>query len=54
MFGKDGLLDELKKALSERILYTKLDQHLEAKKVGGQFNYRNRYRDSNLQPSLFA
>ena len=28
VFGKDGLVDELKKALSERILNTELDEHL--------------------------
>ena len=28
LFGKDGLVDELKKALSERILNTELDEHL--------------------------
>ncbi len=27
---KDGLINELKKALSERILNTELDEHLEA------------------------
>ena len=30
VFSKDGLVDELKKALSERILNTELDEHLEA------------------------
>jgi len=28
VFGRDGLVDELKKALSERILNTELDEHL--------------------------
>ncbi len=28
VFNKDGLVDELKKALSERILNTELDEHL--------------------------
>jgi hypothetical protein len=32
VFGKDGLVDELKKALSERILNTELDEHLDAEK----------------------
>ncbi|RVL25487.1 transposase, partial [Sinorhizobium meliloti] len=27
VFGKDGLLDDLKKALSERILNAELDDH---------------------------
>lgn len=30
VFGKDGLLDDLKKALSERILNAELDEHLES------------------------
>jgi len=29
LFSRDGLLDELKKALSERILDAELDEHLE-------------------------
>ena len=29
VFGKDGLLDDLKKALSERILNAELDEHLD-------------------------
>ncbi|CAN5489676.1 hypothetical protein BH10PSE7_BH10PSE7_33170 [soil metagenome] len=29
VFNKDGLVDELKKALSERILNTELDEHLD-------------------------
>ena len=28
VFGKDGLLDDLKKALSERIVNAELDEHL--------------------------
>ena len=28
LFGKDGLVEELKKALSERILNAELDEHL--------------------------
>ncbi len=31
LFARDGLVDELKKALSERILNTELDEHLAAK-----------------------
>lgn len=30
VFAKDGLLDDLKKALSERILNAELDEHLAA------------------------
>ena len=30
VFNKDGLVDELKKAMSERILNTELDEHLDS------------------------
>ena len=43
VFGKDGLVDELKKALSERILNTELDEHLDAENVEGKSNHRNGY-----------
>jgi len=38
-FAKDGLLDELKKALAERALNAEMDQHL----AGGEGNSRNGY-----------
>ncbi len=41
LFGKDGLVDELKKALSERILNTELDEHLRDEKVAKPGNHRN-------------
>jgi putative transposase len=41
VFGKDGLLDELKKALSERILNAELDEHLESERLEGNANRRN-------------
>jgi len=41
LFGKDGLFDELKKALSERILNTELDQHLLGERSEGGGNRRN-------------
>jgi len=43
VFGKDGLVDELKKALSERILNAELDQHLDAESAEGSGNHRNGY-----------
>ena len=36
VFNKDGLVDELKKALSERILNTELDEHLDGDARRGQ------------------
>ena len=41
VFNKDGLVDELKKALSERILNTELDEHLDDDSVEGKSNHRN-------------
>ena len=41
VFNKDGLLDELKKALSERILNAELDEHLDSEGAEGKANHRN-------------
>ena len=41
MFSKDGLLDDLKKALSERILDAELDEHLEQEARDGGGNRCN-------------
>ncbi|MER8760633.1 IS256 family transposase, partial [Mesorhizobium sp. M0976] len=41
VFAKDGLLDDLKKALSERILNAELDEHLEDERTDGSVNRRN-------------
>ena len=41
LFAKDGLLDELKKALSERMLSAELDDHLESESAEGAINRRN-------------
>ena len=41
LFAKDGLLDELTKALSERMLSAELDDHLESESAGGAINRRN-------------
>ena len=41
LFAKDGLLDELKKALSERMLAAELDDHLESEGAEGAINRRN-------------
>jgi len=42
VFSRDGLLDDLKKALSERILNTELDEHLEdEREADGPANRRN-------------
>lgn len=41
VFAKDGLLDDLKKALSERLLNAELDEHLENERSDGNVNRRN-------------
>jgi putative transposase len=41
LFAKDGLLDDLKKALSERILNAELDEHLDQEAAEGGGNRRN-------------
>ena len=41
VFSKDGLLDDLKKALSERILNAELDEHLGVERSEGNANRRN-------------
>lgn len=38
VFTKDGLLDDLKKALSERILDAELDEHLDEERSYGRTN----------------
>ena len=43
VFIRDGLVDELKKALSEPILNTELDEHLDADNLEGKPNHRNGY-----------
>ena len=48
VFNKDGLVDELKKALSERILNTELDEHLDDDGVDGKSNHRNGYSKKSV------
>lgn len=43
VFAKGGVLDDLKKALSERILNAELDEHLGDEDAGGNANRRNGY-----------
>lgn len=39
--AQDGLLDELKRAVSERVLAAELDDHLEAASAEGAISRRN-------------
>src|ERR1700683_1067946 len=48
VFNKGGLGDGLKKALSERILNTELDEHLDGDGVEGKTNYRNGYSKKSV------
>jgi len=41
LFAEHGLLDELKKTLSERMLSAELDDHLENEGAAGTINRRN-------------
>jgi putative transposase len=41
VFSKDGLFDELKKALAERVLNAEIDDHLEGEAAEGRRNHRN-------------
>jgi putative transposase len=43
VFSKDGLLDELKKALAERVLNAEMDEHLDGEAAAGKSNHRNGY-----------
>jgi putative transposase len=43
VFSKDGLFDELKKALAERMLNAELDDHLDSEAADGAKNRRNGY-----------
>jgi len=47
-FGKDGLLDELKKALAERALNAELDHHLASEADAGRRNHRNGYSKKSV------
>lgn len=43
VFAKDGLVDELKKALANRVLSAELDDHLDGEAAQGKTNRRNGY-----------
>jgi len=46
--GKDGLVDELKRALAERALNAELDHHLDGEAAEGRANSRNGYGRKTL------
>ena len=48
VFNKDGLVDELKKALSERILNAEIDEHLDDDSSEAKGNHRNGYSKKSV------
>jgi putative transposase len=46
--GKDGLVDELKRALAERALNAEMDHHLDGEAAEGRANSRNGYGRKTL------
>jgi putative transposase len=48
VFNKDGLFDELKKALAERVLNAEIDDHLEGEAAEGKRNHRNGYSSKRV------
>src|SRR6201989_2401780 len=48
VFNKDGLVDQLKKALSERILNAEIDEHLDGDGGGSNGNHRNGYSKKSV------
>src|SRR5271170_7514601 len=47
-FNKDGLFDELKKALAERVLNAEIDDHLDGETAEGRKNHRNGYSSKRV------
>jgi len=48
VFNKDGLVDELKKSLSERILNAEIDEYLDGEELEGKSNHRNGYSQKSV------
>ena len=48
VFNKDGLVDELKKALLERILNAEIDEHLDGAGGEGNANHRSGYSQKSV------
>jgi putative transposase len=49
VFAKDGLFDELKKALAERVLNAEIDDHLDGEAAAGKRNSRNGYSKKRVR-----
>jgi putative transposase len=48
VFAKDGLVDELKKALANRVLNAEMDEHLDGEAAAGKSNRRNGYSKKSV------
>lgn len=48
MFSKNGLFDELKKALAERVLNPELDDHLGSEASARKGDHRNGYSTKSV------
>ena len=48
VFNKDGLFEELKKALAERVLNAEIDDHLDGEAAEGRRNHRNGYSSKKV------
>ena len=48
VFSKDGLFDDLKRALAERALNAEIDHHMDGEAGGGRSNSRNGYGKKTL------
>src|ERR1700692_179714 len=48
VFAKDGLFDELKKALAERVLNAEIDDHLDGEAAEGRKNHRIGYSNKKV------
>ena len=48
VFNKDGLFDELKKALAERVLNAEIEDHLDGETAEGKKNHRNGYSSKRV------
>ena len=54
VFSRDGLLDELKKALAEHILSAEMDQHLAAERAGEAAGDLRNHRNGHSRKTVLT
>ena len=54
VFSQDGLLDELKKALAERILNAEMDQHLAAERAEADESEARNHRNGHSRKTVLT